>query len=155
LDRIHEASDAIECAERIVVARGQISIHLMQGNGETMDGFSSEIRIPWPTKPIISTSKLETDSEQAGADNENLVQAIVRAHTWRQSLLSGTHGSVEKLAEAHGLHPKVVRQALRLAFLSPDVTSAALECKKPAGLSLARIPKLLPLPWAQHQRLLG
>jgi site-specific DNA recombinase len=52
-------------------------------------------------------------------------------------------------------HPKVVRQALRLAFLSPDLTSAILEGKQPAGLSLARIPKLLPLPWTEHQRLLG
>jgi site-specific DNA recombinase len=127
----------------------------MQGNAETIDGLSSEIRIPWPTKPIISTSKLEIDSEQVGADNESLVQAIVRAHTWKQSLLSGTQGSVEKLAETEGLHPKVVRQALRLAFLSPDVTSAVLEGKQPAGLSLARIPTLLPLSWAQHQRLLG
>jgi len=31
--------------------------------------------------------------------------------------------SIEMLAEANCLHPKVVRQALRLAFLSPDVTS--------------------------------
>jgi hypothetical protein len=54
-----------------------------------------------------------------------------------------------------GLHPKVVRQALRLAFLMPDVTSAILEGRQPAGLSLAQIPKLLPLSWTEHQRLLG
>jgi len=53
------------------------------------------------------------------------------------------------------MHPKVVRQALRLAFLSPEVTSAILEGRQPAALSLARIPKLLSLPWAEHQRLLG
>jgi hypothetical protein len=52
------------------------------------------------------------------------------------------------------LHPKVVRQALRLAFLSPDVTAAILEGRQPAGLSLAQIPKLLPLPWTEHRRLL-
>ena len=47
--------------------------------------------------------------------------------------------------EANRIHPKVVRQALRLAFLSPGVASAILEGKQPASLSLARIPKLLPL----------
>jgi site-specific DNA recombinase len=62
---------------------------------------------------------------------------------------------VEELADADGLHPKVIRQTLRLAFLSPAVTSAVLQGKQPAGLSLAQIPKLLPLPWAQQQRLLG
>jgi site-specific DNA recombinase len=71
------------------------------------------------------------------------------------SLQGGTHGSIEQLADANSLHPKVVRQALRLAFLSTDITSAVLEGKQPGGLSLAGIPKLLPLPWAQHQRLLG
>jgi len=59
------------------------------------------------------------------------------------------------LAEAIRLHPKGVRQALRLAFLSPEVTSAILEGSQPAILSLARIPKLLPLPWTEHRRLLG
>jgi hypothetical protein len=51
--------------------------------------------------------------------------------------------SIEALAEANRLHPKVVRQALRLAFLSPGVTSAILEGRQPARLSLAQIPKLL------------
>jgi hypothetical protein len=32
-----------------------------------------------------------------------------------------------------------VRQALRLAFLSPEVTSAILEGRQPKGLSLAQI----------------
>jgi hypothetical protein len=30
-----------------------------------------------------------------------------------------------------------------------------LEGRHPPRLSLARIPKLLPLPWAQHRHLLG
>jgi hypothetical protein len=58
-------------------------------------------------------------------------------------LQNGTYESIEALAEANRLHPKVVRQALRLAFLSPDVTSAILEGRQPAGTSLAQIPKLL------------
>ena len=71
------------------------------------------------------------------------------------SLRDGAYESIEDLADANGLHPKVVRQALRLAFLSPDVTSAILEGRQPAVLSLAQIPKLLPLRWVDHQRLLG
>lgn len=98
---------------------------------------------------------METEGESVGANNEVLVRAIVRAHAWKLSLLRGAHGSVEKLAEADGLHPKIVRQALRLTFLSPGVTAAILKGKQPAALSLAQIPKLLPLSWLQHQRLLG
>jgi site-specific DNA recombinase len=68
---------------------------------------------------------------------------------------NGAYQSIEQLAEANSLHPKVVRQGLRLAFLSPDITSAVLEGRQPSGLSLARIPKLLPLSWAEHRLLLG
>jgi DNA invertase Pin-like site-specific DNA recombinase len=154
-DRTHGESDAIEMVERVVVSRDNLSISLAQFSDRADDDGATQIRVPWSVKSRTPKGSMETDGESVGADNESLVQAIVRAHTWKQSLLSGTQGSVEKLAEAYGLHPKVVRQALRLAFLSPVVTSAVLECKQPAGLSLARIPTLLPLPWALHQRLLG
>jgi hypothetical protein len=42
-----------------------------------------------------------------------------------------------------------------LAFLSPVVTAAILQGEQSAGLLRAQIPKLLPLLWAQHQRLRG
>jgi site-specific DNA recombinase len=42
-----------------------------------------------------------------------------------------------------------------LAFLSSEVTSAILEGRQPEGLSLAQIPKLLPLSWKKHRALLG
>jgi site-specific DNA recombinase len=89
------------------------------------------------------------------ARNESLIQSIVRAHAWVHCLQEGAYESIEQLAEANRLHPKVVRQALRLAFLSPDVTSAILEGGQPCGLSLARIPKLLQLLWTEHRSLLG
>jgi hypothetical protein len=54
------------------------------------------------------------------------------------------HESIEHLAEANRLHPKVIRQALRLAFLSPELTSAILEGRQPASLSLTRIPAASP-----------
>jgi site-specific DNA recombinase len=50
------------------------------------------------------------------------------------------------------LHPKIVRQALRLAFLSPSLTSAVLEASQP--IELKQIPKRLSLLWREHQRLL-
>ena len=98
---------------------------------------------------------VEGNDESESAHNESLIQSIVRAHGWMRSLQDGAYGSIEQLAEANGLHPKVVRQALRLAFLSPDVTSAILEGRQPKVLSLAQIPKLLPLSWTKHRPLIG
>jgi site-specific DNA recombinase len=147
-------SDTLKRVERVVVARDKLLINLTRSSdaNEVDDGATSEMKIPWPTKARDSTVSVESGGESA--HNEGLIQSIVRAHAWMQSLRGGMHESVERLAEANRLHPKVVRQALRLAFLSPDITSEVLEGRQPAELSLARIPKLLPLPWTEHRRLL-
>jgi site-specific DNA recombinase len=70
-----------------------------------------------------------------------------------KDLSSGRYASVEDLAHAASLHPKVGRQGLRLAFLSPQAMSAITEGDR--SLELKQIPKLLPLSWREQQRLLG
>jgi len=150
-----EADDGqIEMVERVIVARDQLLITTVGSDGRDMGGVPTEIKVAWSTKAKES-SAVESDGTPEAAHNEGLIQSLVRAHVWMRCLREGTYGSIETLADANGLHPKVVRQALRLAFLSPDVTSAILEGRQPNGLSLVQIPKLLSLSWADHQRLLG
>ena len=146
--------DPIGVVERVVVGRDQLLITLARSSSDTMHGAIPDIRIPWQAKVMDSTAAVECDGE-IEVHNESLIQSVVRAHVWMHSLREGTYGSIEMLAEANRLHPKVVRQTLRLAFLAPDVTSAILEGRQPPGLSLAQIPKLLSLQWIVHRRLLG
>ena len=72
------------------------------------------------------------------------------ANPTKSSSKSERFSSIEGLATTAKLHPKVVRQALRLAFLSPELTSAILEGDQP-GLTLRQIPKRLPLPWTARR----
>jgi site-specific DNA recombinase len=139
--------------DRVVVARGQLLIRFTGSPDE--EGPPQEIRIPWSGKAAGSATELESAGAPEQAHNEALIQSIVRAHAWMRHLHDGKHASIEALAEANRLHPKVVRQALRLAFLSPDVTSAIIDGGQPSGLSLAQIPKLLPLHWTEHRHLLN
>jgi site-specific DNA recombinase len=141
----------IEQVQRVVIARGRLSIGL---SGSKKDDSRREIRIPWSNETSNSAVVIDRDNTSEGLRNEGLIQAIVRAHAWVRRLADGTHESVEELAEANGIHPKVVRQALRLAYLSPEIASAAIEGRQSSTLTLARIPKMLPLPWAKQNRLL-
>jgi site-specific DNA recombinase len=150
-EQSHSALGPIGDVERVVIARD----HLLITIAGTADGTNQEFRIAWSTKAKDAAAAMEDNGVPEVARNESLIQSIVRAHAWVHCLRDGAHESMEQLAEANRLHPKVIRQALRLAFLSPDVTSAILEGRQAAGLSLARIPKLLPLPWAEHRRLLS
>ena len=147
------AANPVEMLERIVVAHDHLLITIA-GTADG-DGQPREIKIAWSIKARSTATVVEGYNGSESAPNESLIQSIVRAHGWMRSLQEGAYQSIEQLAEASSLHPKVVRQALRLAFLSPDVTSAILEGRQPKGLSLARIPKLLPLSWTEHRPLLG
>ncbi len=149
-------NDPVRMLERVVVSRSQLLITAAGSSGTAdIDGTPAEIRIAWSTTAKDSAAAVESEDAPDGAHNNGLVQSVVRAHAWAQSLRDGSYESVEMLAEANRLHPKVIRQALRLAFLSPNVTSVILAGSQPAALSLAQIPKLLPLPWTEHHRLLG
>jgi site-specific DNA recombinase len=147
-------SNPIGTVERVIVSRDQLLIRITAGASDDR-GPMQEIRIAWSSKAKDAATRVEGSGILEGARNEGLIQSIVRTHVWLHWLQNGTYESIEALAEANRLHPKAVRQALRLAFLSPDVTSAILEGGQPATLSPARIPKLLPLPWTEHRRLLA
>jgi site-specific DNA recombinase len=142
---------SIDALERVVVCRDKLLITIAAPDRES----NKEIRIAWSTAAKDAPTIVEGLGSSEDAGNEVLIQALVRAHGWIKLLRDGVHESVEDLAEANRTHPKVVRQALRLAFLAPDVTTAILEGRQPVSLSLGRIPKLLPLPWTEHRQLLG
>jgi DNA invertase Pin-like site-specific DNA recombinase len=145
---------SIVTAERVVIAADHLLITIA-GTAETTEaGDPVEIKIPWSIKPRDSVATVEGDAASDSTRNEALVQAMVRAHAWVRALHDGIYQSIETLSEANNLHPKVVRQALRLAFLSPEVTSAILEGRQPSTLAV-QIPKLLPMPWTEQRRLLG
>jgi site-specific DNA recombinase len=148
--------DPFGAVERVVISRDQLMLTIAGSHGDTnAEGVPADIKIAWSAKARNAAAAVESDGAPDGSHNEALIQSLIRAHVWMHSLREGTYESIEDLADANHMHPKVVRQALRLAFLSPEVTSAVLEGRQPAGFTLAQIPKLLPLQWTEHQRLLG
>jgi site-specific DNA recombinase len=83
------------------------------------------------------------------------MQSLVRARHWLLALQDGAYETVEDLAAAQKIHPKIVRQELRLAFLSPAVISAILNGTHPADVKREQLWKALPLAWKNQRALLG
>jgi hypothetical protein len=127
--------------ERVIVSSNKISVMLPSGRGK-----AKLIEILW--KPKAKGEALVQLATSASKPDQKLLKSIVRAHAWLSDLTAGRHQTIESLATAVNVHPKVVRQEIRLAFLAPDVTASAL--KDEPLLSLKQIPKNLPLPWHQH-----
>jgi site-specific DNA recombinase len=131
----------LERVDTITVSTGRIRLALAPAKGRR----SSSIEIPWSAK---AKGSARVDAASETTVDQKLVKSIVRAHAWLSDLSSGRHTSIEALAAAADLHPKVIRQGLRLAFLPPDLTRAALAGEK--TIELKQIPKLLPLSWSER-----
>ncbi len=87
------------------------------------------IEIPW-VRQTSDISLIHPTMSETKTDPK-LLQAVVRAHVWLNDLHDGRHASIHDLAAASRLHPKVVRQGLRLAFRSPATTSTILDGQTP------------------------
>ncbi|MBR1155237.1 recombinase family protein [Bradyrhizobium sp. AUGA SZCCT0169] len=135
----------LDQVETITVSSNRIRLAL-----NPMGGKQRSIDIPWTPKPKGST---EVNTPPTIKIDEKLIKSIVRSHVWLAELSSERQPTIEALAAEANLHPKVIRQELRLAFLPPDLTKAALEGE--ATIELKQIPKTLPLSWHEQHRSIG
>jgi hypothetical protein len=146
-----DASDQAvsERIERVVIGKSLVCITVT--SEDQADGSSVQtLEIPWAPTKAGRTHLPPSD----GKPDQKLLQAVVRAHAWLSDLQNGRFSTIEELATAAKIHPKVARQRLRLAFLAPEVTSAILDGDQSERVTLRTIPKLLSLAWTAHQELL-
>jgi hypothetical protein len=130
---------------RIVIGSKNVTIMLKP----TADSAPSAVEIPWSTPNKRGCPRIEgTNEDTVRAPNPQLVQAIVRAHAWIRLLSDGTHKTVKSLAQSVGVHPKIVRNGIRMAFLAPNVTKAILEGDQQPGLRLKDFIGPVPLSWS-------
>jgi len=130
-DQPAEDNQAAICQRinHVVLGNSDIRIQLKPDAGVAIP----EIRVP---RPSLSSNIVRVD-EATGMrahPSPRLLPALVRAHSWLRLLLGGQHESVESLGEAVGLHPKVIRNGIRLAFLGPDITHSILQGEQSRSL---------------------
>jgi site-specific DNA recombinase len=140
------------CVTRIVLSKAAVLITYSENNND-MD--PTEFSIPWQM-PFASSARIEGDDERAAKKrNQILIQAIARAHHWIQMLESGQYESIEDLAAAKGIHPKVIREMSRFAFLSPTITSAILDGREPLSMTQKSLNKAAVLSWTAQIQACG
>ena len=82
--------------------------------------------------------------------DRSLVKALVRAESWKRSLVAGEAPTIEALAEVEGFTPAYARRMLRLAFLSPTLKRAILDGRAPMNLSVQGLRERgVPDLWSQ------
>jgi site-specific DNA recombinase len=102
-----------------------------------------EIRIPWVRSGNSSPTLRHNGTNGSDQLDQKLVQAVVRAHRWANALANADFASIEELAASVKLHPEVVRNEIRLAFLAPEISESILTAGCAFGLpDLRRISAL-------------
>jgi hypothetical protein len=79
--------------------------------------------------------------------DNTMVEAIVRAHRWRDMLESGDYATVRDLAKAEAINESYLGRVLRLTLLSPTLIKAILEGRQPATLELDDVLQQFPVEW--------
>jgi DNA invertase Pin-like site-specific DNA recombinase len=111
------------------------------------------IEIPWTPAKTNAATVIESTGQNKS--DPKLLQAIVRASAWLNDLKSGHYDSIEALAQDVKLHPKIIRQQLRLTFLAPAITEAVIKGEAGHTPNLVAIPKTLPLSWVRQRKAIG
>ena len=122
---------------------------------KTNDARENLIELPRPQSPTSPRARIETDDCQSRNQPDiGLVHALARAHLWLKELSNGTYQSIEELAGAAKWNPKVIRKALRLAFLAPDITEAVIVGSQRNSLSVSKLQDVAEFSWDEQRRLL-
>jgi len=137
--------------QRIVVRSTKIVIDLKETASHRNSGEPlPSLEIPWSRPKKNGFAEVSEPAAAVGAavqeqPKPELVQAVVRAHLWLRQLQDGTYGSIEELGRATKIHPKNVRIGLRLAFLAPSITKAAVSGQASARTWLGDLA--IPMCW--------
>jgi DNA invertase Pin-like site-specific DNA recombinase len=137
-------SDIFDGIDRAVINSNYIRITMKPAYA------GRQIEISWKAAKANAATIIEPTRQNKS--DPKLLQAIVRAHAWLNDLKSGRYVSIEALAKDVQLHPKIIRQQLRLAFVAPPITEAAIAGEAGHTPTLGTIPKTLPLSWSKQQK---
>jgi hypothetical protein len=85
----------------------------------------------------------------------SLINALAKAHRWRQLIETGHYASAAELSKKEGLNESYVCRVLRLTLLAPDIVEAILDGRQPKTLELKSLLKPLPLRWDIQRKQLG
>ncbi|WP_291069669.1 recombinase family protein [Hyphomonas sp.] len=150
------ANAAFDFVERVQVNPGELNIKL---SAEAMsdclnipdaglDSTQLELTARFRIRRRCGETKLVFGASSSAPDLK-LIRMVALAHSWLDEVKSGT--CIKDIAERYGWPSLMVRERIRLAFLSPGIVQAILEGRQPDGLTLTQLVKSdIPLDWDQQ-----
>jgi site-specific DNA recombinase len=150
--------------EQITIAPTEVTVAIRSEAGDSMP--PKPIRIPWappnhrrrrsmaaPINGSESSKPLSRSVIRAEA-RARLLIAVATGRQWLDELAHGKVLDLDEIAKRDGRSERSVRLVLSLAFLSPEIVSAAVKGTLPRGLGLSDLTDL-PMDWSEQRKRLG
>jgi hypothetical protein len=154
----------VELVSRIRLTASALEIELRASAVlDTAEGHSAAsahilVRVPTAFERRTGAISIVVPRREVGVTADpSLIKAIARGHVWFEQLASGEAAIITAIAKRENVTDRYVSALVRLAFLSPELTQAALEGRAPSGLSAKRLTLDcdLPLLWSEQGRVLA
>jgi site-specific DNA recombinase len=119
------------------------------------------LRVPWKKTPmkrrrdiIVPACVSPRDRRPIRAETRaTLVASIARGRRWLDEIVAGTV-SVEQIAARDKCSIRQVNMTISLAFLAPELVTAAVEGRLPRGIGVTRL-RDAPAEWSRQYAMLG
>jgi site-specific DNA recombinase len=123
------------------------------------DSDTYEVNAPMQLKRCgIETRLVIPAGKPAPAHQRSITaiqEALAKALTWNQALLTGSVSSLTAVAKQEGVSQRYIAELLKLAFLAPDIIEAIIKGDIPETLSLVTLRQGIPQDWQDQRRRFG
>jgi site-specific DNA recombinase len=162
--RLDDNGILTELIARIVVHKESLVVRLKSDDPNDASDFPADqsFTIPWQKPPsrrarqILlpnNTRRSEVRPEQFER-RARLVSAIARGRRWLNDVVSGQVSTVAELCAREKCSARQVNLVISLAFLAPNLVTAAVEGRLPRGIGIERL-RDLPTEWIRQFEALG
>src|SRR6478672_12918603 len=115
------------------------------------------LSIPWQKPPsrksrqiLIPVGVSRNDVRATRIERRaRLVNAIARGRRWLDEIVSGSVTDVQQIAARQKCSARQVNLTISLAFLAPDLVTAAVEGRLPRGIGVERL-RDAPAEWSRQ-----
>lgn len=130
--------------------------------GEAKRRFSARrLEVPWRKtsgtrrREILLPETAPTHARPIRSENRALlIASIAKGRRWLNELMTEQAITVEAIAQRERCSVRKVNMTISLAFLAPDLVTAAIAGRLPYGMGVTRLCELPP-EWSRQYRALG
>jgi len=149
---------------RVEVQPEQLIIQLAeaQGSDRQKAGSNAALQVSWQKtisrrrRAILVPDGMSPQHARPirSENRATLVASIARGRRWLDELIAEETATTESIAKRERCSVRKVNMTISLAFLAPDLVTAAIDGRLPHGMGVARLADL-PAEWSRQHQMLG